>query len=173
MEKEIGLEIPKIIQKPENGVTFDPRYPHTNSQDDQDEIDELLKTDEDTDEDYQHTTSSKIDPKTDKELEQKVIQTFLKIMNQVNPDSLGDIQHQHLSKILIDDNSQEGSRERSQERDVLINNPSEEKKLFDSNIRESMETVKDNYSVERNPENGRINYVAKSVKFPKHSERIK
>ncbi|CAI2362200.1 unnamed protein product [Moneuplotes crassus] len=114
--------------------------------------------------------NSSVDPHTDKEIEQKVVQTFLKLMDKLQPDSLGDIHHQHLTKILIDDNS--GSRGHSLDRNNELEN-SVERKLTDSYPPESRSEIISPFPAEDSPNAQKINYVTKNVKFPKKLRKTK
>ena len=124
-----------------------------------------------------------VNPQTDTEIEQRVTQTLsmihldlfcffsafnprffvnegvVRLLNQIPADRLGDIQSQQFNRILIDEN--DGGNE-SLLRDGFANHSTEEATKSSEKIR-----IQNNREFTPSP-NSRVNYVSKSVRFPKN-----
>jgi len=88
----------------------------------------------------------------------------MKLMEKINSDTMGEFQNNNFSKILIDENSVERSNSKERE-DYMVH--SVEKKLIDNELQDSKSILMNHNSAEGSPVERKINFVAKSVRFPK------
>lgn len=95
-ENEIKAEPPKLIEhRPTHSVTFDPRIERNSRNNPSFSI--ASNPDE--------VSSTHVDPNTDKEIEHRVTETLIKLLQRMDPSQLGDVSHQHLTQMLINENS--------------------------------------------------------------------
>lgn len=118
------------------------------------------------------TPQKTVDPSTDREIEERVTATLIKLLGKIPPKALGDIQHQQYSKILINEDGEEEPRNNhtvGHDQDLTysreeIGARSQERARArtDSSSREHI-----HFSQERSSPGSKINYITKQVKFPK------
>jgi hypothetical protein len=121
VKAEIKAEIPKLIRHHQaHSVTFDP------------EIDRRFQNNPDlnTASNVDTDNSVRVDPNTDKEIEHRVTETLIKLLQRMDPSLLGDVSHQHFSQILINENSSQGDDQNIEIRDKMSH--SEERKDYDT-----------------------------------------
>lgn len=125
---------------------------------------------------YNQLKSPAFDPMANSEIEQRITETLIRLLKQLPTDSLGNVQSQHLSKILINDHDEESHPK-------LVNITSDQKLSYSSDDdafmpKEQAFSQYDNIgsysaSQERDSANYQVNLVPKNVSFPKQSRKTK
>ena len=178
---EMKAEKPQIVQK----FNFDKitRNHVIDSHDDTQETDDKLQLKEikenPTEMNIDSQSQSKmptLDPMTNSEIEKRVTETLIRLLKQLPQESLGNIQNQHLSKILINEHDE---RSNSGVRDLV----NEQRVDYSSNedwikFRNQTFSHHDNLesypgSQERDSVSRKVNFEPKNVVFPNQPRKSK